>query len=111
MRLDQSVSAGAARVGQPFSTIERIMAEGLMVRKRDSRLEPFSRAKLIRGITRAAHLYALTPSDINAFDDRVIELLQPGAPGLLGRCTEPAPAIERTVIEWSPSLKGQLRRC
>lgn len=81
--------------GQPFSTTERIMAEGLMVRKRDGRLEPFSRAKLVRGITRAAHLYALTPSDVNAFVDRVIEMLQPGAPGLPLSSTE----IGRLVLQ------------
>lgn len=81
--------------GQPFSTIERIMAEEFMVRKRDGRLEPFSRAKLIRGITRAAHLYALTPSDVNAFVDRVIQMLQPGAPGLPVSSTE----IGRLVLQ------------
>jgi transcriptional regulator NrdR family protein len=53
-----------------------------MVRKRDGHLEPFSRTKLVRGVVRAARLYALTPADINAFIDRVVQKLQPGAPGL-----------------------------
>jgi transcriptional repressor NrdR len=68
--------------GHPFSTVERIATEDLMVRKRDGRLEPFSRTKLVRGVTRAARLYALAPADINAFIDRVVQKLQPGAPGL-----------------------------
>ncbi|MGH3907021.1 MAG: ATP cone domain-containing protein [Pseudonocardiaceae bacterium] len=81
--------------GQPFSTIERITAEGFIVRKRDGRLEPFSRTKLIRGITRAAHLYALSPPDVNAFVDRVIQMLQPGVPGLAISSTE----IGRLVLQ------------
>lgn len=81
--------------GQPFSTIERITAEGFMVRKRDSHLEPFSRTKLVRSIIRAAHLYALSPSDVNAFVDRVIQMLQPGAPGLPISSTE----IGRLVLQ------------
>ena len=97
----RSESAGRVRkrrcvdCGQPFSTIERIMPEGLVVKKRDGRLEPFSRAKLIRGITRAAHLYALAPADVNAFVDRVVQMLQPGAPGLPIASTE----IGRLVLQ------------
>jgi transcriptional regulator NrdR family protein len=71
------------------------MAEGFMVKKRDGRVEPFSRAKLIKGITRAAHLYALTPADVNAFVDRVVQMLQPGAPGLPISSTE----IGRLVLQ------------
>jgi transcriptional repressor NrdR len=68
--------------GHHFSTVEHISTEDLMVRKRDGRLEPFSRTKLVRGVTLAARLYALAPADINAFIDRVVQKLQPGAPGL-----------------------------
>lgn len=81
--------------GHPFSTVERITTENLMVRKRDGRLEPFSRAKLIRGVTRAARLYALAPADINAFIDRVVQKLEPGAVGLPITSSE----IGRTVLE------------
>jgi transcriptional repressor NrdR len=81
--------------GQRFSTVERVAIEDLMVRKRDGRLEPFSRAKLVRGVTRAARLYALAPADINAFIDRVVQKLQPGGPGL------PIPSYEigRSVLQ------------
>lgn len=81
--------------GQRFSTVERIAVEDLMVRKRDGSLEPFSRVKLVRGVTRAARLSALPPADINAFIDRVVQKLQPGAPGL------PIPSYEigQTVLQ------------
>ena len=81
--------------GHPFSTVERIATEDLTVRKRDGRLEPFSRIKLVRGVTRAARLYALAPADINAFIDRVVQKLQPGAPGLPITSNE----IGRTVLQ------------
>jgi transcriptional repressor NrdR len=68
--------------GHPFFTVERVATEDLMVRKRDGRMEPFSRAKLVRGVTQAARLYALAPADINAFIDRVVQNLQPGALGM-----------------------------
>ena len=68
--------------GQAFTTVERIATESLMVRKRDGRLEGFSRTKLVRGITKAAHLYALPPADVHAFVDRVVGMLQPGSPGM-----------------------------
>lgn len=74
--------------GHAFMTVERITTESLMVRKRDGRLEAFSRAKLVKGITKAAHLYALPPADVDAFVDRVVGMLQPGAPGLPVSSTE-----------------------
>lgn len=84
-----------AQCGHAFSTVERVTPYGLMVKKRDGRLEPFSRAKLTKGITRAAHLYALAPADVNAFVDRVVQMLQPGAPGLPISSTE----IGRLVLQ------------
>ena len=90
-----SPQATVCECSQPFSTIERIMAEEFMVRKRDGRARTIFRAKLIRGITRAAHLYALTPSAVNAFVDRVIQMLQPGGPGLPISSTE----IGRLVLQ------------
>lgn len=68
--------------GHPFATVERIAADDLTVRKRDGSLEDFSRAKLVRSITKAAHLYALPPADVDAFVDRVLRRLQPTAPGM-----------------------------
>jgi transcriptional repressor NrdR len=81
--------------GQAFTTVERVTTESLMVRKRDGRLEEFSRAKLVRGITKAAHLYALPPADVDAFVDRVVGMLQPGAPGFPISSTE----IGRLVLQ------------
>ena len=81
--------------GRRFSTMERIATEDLMVRKRDGRLEPFSRTKLVRGVTRAARLYALAPADINAFIDRVVQQLEPAGPGL----PIPSSEIGRTVLQ------------
>ncbi len=81
--------------GQAFTTVERIATESLMVRKRDGRLEPFSRAKLVKGITMAAHLYALPPADVDAFVDRVVGMLQPGGPGMPISSTE----IGRLVLQ------------
>src|ERR1022692_1056289 len=71
-----------AGCGHAFTTVERISTESLMVRKRDGRLQEFSRVKLVGGITKAAHLYALPPADVDTFVDRVVGRLQPGAPGL-----------------------------
>lgn len=84
-----------AECGQAFTTMERITTESLMVRKRDGRLERFSRAKLVKGITKAAHLYALPPADVDAFVDRVVGRLQPGAPGMPISSTE----IGRLVLQ------------
>jgi transcriptional repressor NrdR len=81
--------------GHGFGTLEHIAASALKIRKRDGRLEDFSRAKLIRGITRAAHLHALPPADIDAFADRVTGLLQPAAPGIPVTSTE----IGRLVLQ------------
>jgi transcriptional repressor NrdR len=89
--------------GQRFSTVERVNIEDLMVRKRDGSLEPFSRGKLVRGVTRAAHLYALSPADINALIDRVVQKLQPGGQWLPIRSDE----IGRSVLQElqdSPSI-------
>src|SRR5260370_4504326 len=81
--------------GHAFTTVERIATESLMVKKRDGRLEDFSRAKLVRGITKASHLYALPPPDVDAFVDRVVGMLQPSAPGFPISSTE----IGRTVLQ------------
>lgn len=68
--------------GHRFSTAERITAEYMRVRKRDGRIEPFSRAKLIKGIAKAASGYNISPEDMTVYVDRVIQVLQPDAPNL-----------------------------
>jgi transcriptional repressor NrdR len=62
-----------------FSTAERITAEYLQVRKRDGRTEPFTRVKVRKGILKAAAGSDLSPADLNAFVDRVIQILEPDA--------------------------------
>lgn len=65
-----------------FSTAERITAEYMQVRKRDGTTEPFSRAKIRNGILKAAAGSDLSPADLNAFVDRVVQILQPDAPDI-----------------------------
>jgi transcriptional repressor NrdR len=65
-----------------FSTAERITAEYMRVRKRDGSTEPFTRAKIRKGILKAAAGSELPPADLNAFVDRVIQILQPDAPDI-----------------------------
>ncbi|WP_460808408.1 ATP cone domain-containing protein [Micromonospora zhanjiangensis] len=81
--------------GQRFSTAERITAEYLQVRKRDGRTEPFSRAKIRRSILKAAGSTALSPVDVNAFVDRVVQVLNPDAPDL----PVPSRDIGRLVLQ------------
>lgn len=81
--------------GGRFSTVEWISAENLQVRKRDGRIEPFSRAKLVRSIMKGGNVPGLTPADVNAFVDRVVQMLQPTAPGLPISSVE----IGRVVLE------------
>jgi transcriptional repressor NrdR len=68
--------------GRRFTTTERITAENMRVRKRDGRVEPFNRAKLGRGILKAAGAFKLTPAEVKAYVDRVVQILQPEAPNL-----------------------------
>lgn len=68
--------------GERFVTIEQIASDNLLVRKRSGAVEPFSRSKIMKGITKAASVYALPPADVNAFIDRVVHRLQPTAPGV-----------------------------
>src|SRR5262249_52599352 len=81
--------------GHGFTTTERIAAEDLLVKKRDGSVEPVSRSKLIKGINKVASVYALAPADVNAFVDRILQALQPTAPGL------PVPSVEigRLVLQ------------
>jgi len=54
----------------------------MQVRKRDMRVEPFSRAKIREGILKAATGCDLPPADMNAFVDRVVQLLNPDSPDI-----------------------------
>jgi transcriptional repressor NrdR len=45
---------GCGACGQRFTTFERVELPGLQVRKRSGRLVPFSRAKVLDGMVRAA---------------------------------------------------------
>ncbi|MEU5693068.1 ATP cone domain-containing protein [Actinosynnema sp. NPDC020468] len=71
-----------AGCGGRFSTAERITVEYLKVRKRDGRVEPFSRAKLRAGVRQAALGTGLTVDDVDRVVARVLEILQPEAPDI-----------------------------
>lgn len=69
--------------GQRFSTTERIAAADMIVSKRDGGRERYSRAKLIRGLTKAAQIHnktrpreKITSAEINAIAERVENQLQ-----------------------------------
>lgn len=70
------------KCGRRFATVERINVEYLSVRKHDGRVEPFKREKIIRGIGRAASVFKIPAADVNAFIDRILDELQPAAPGI-----------------------------
>ena len=67
--------------GRKFSTLERVNVDYLTVRKADGRIERFQREKIIRGIGRAASVFRIPASDVNAFIDRILDQLQPDNPG------------------------------
>ncbi|MBN2068622.1 MAG: transcriptional repressor NrdR [Opitutales bacterium] len=58
--------------GTRFSTVEEILREGLVVRKRDGRSEPFDRAKIQAGLSRACEK---RPIDIEQIDMLVSDVL------------------------------------
>ena len=68
--------------GHRFTTAERITAEYLRVRKTDGTVESFSRAKLRKGIIKAAAGQKLSPADVSVYVDRVVQILQPDAPNV-----------------------------
>jgi Predicted transcriptional regulator, consists of a Zn-ribbon and ATP-cone domains len=78
-----------------FSTAERITVEYMRVRKRDGRVEPFSRAKLRRSLLRAATGIDISTSEIDTVVNRVLEILQPDAPDV----PVPSRQIGELVIE------------
>jgi transcriptional regulator NrdR family protein len=62
--------------------VERIDIQFLTVRKRDGEVEPFQREKIVTGIGRAASVFSIPAADVNAFIDRILDELQPAAPGI-----------------------------
>lgn len=68
--------------GRRFATVEHIDIQYLTVRKRDGRIEPFHREKIVTGIGKAASVFNIPAADVNAFIDRILDELQPAAPGI-----------------------------
>jgi transcriptional repressor NrdR len=59
------------RCGQRFTTFERFERPPLSVRKRNWRLEPFDRVKLLGGLLRAAHKRPVERRRVEALADRI----------------------------------------
>ena len=68
--------------GQRFTTTERITTEYLMVRKQDGSLEPFDRQKIAKAIGKSSNVFHIPQADIAAFVDRIVDGLEPEAPGV-----------------------------
>ena len=62
--------------GRRFTTYEEILREGLMVAKRDGRLEEFSRAKLENGVLRSCLKRPISRQKIDDVVDGIIEALE-----------------------------------
>ena len=62
--------------GRRFTTYEEILREGLMVAKRDGRLEEFSRAKLENGVLRSCLKRPVSRQKIDDVVDGIIEALE-----------------------------------
>jgi len=62
--------------GYRFTTYERAVAVGLLVRKRDARVEPFQRSKLAAGIQLACEKRPISGDQIEAVVDDIEDLLK-----------------------------------
>lgn len=63
------------KCGYRFTTVEEIVREGLNVRKRDGRLEPFDRRKIVAGLRRACEKRPVPVEQIDMLvNDIVMEL-------------------------------------
>ena len=62
--------------GRRFTTYEEILREGLMVAKRDGRLEEFNRAKLENGVLRSCLKRPISRQKIDDVVDGIIEALE-----------------------------------
>jgi transcriptional repressor NrdR len=97
------LSGGCGRI---FSTSERVAAEELVVRKRDGSQQPYSRAKLVRSLSKAAWIHnknklvgqeRVTPKDINAVAERVEAHLRSSEAGQLVSSVEIGGAVLREL--------------
>jgi transcriptional repressor NrdR len=67
--------------GHRFTTYEYVENASLVVVKRDGKREPFSREKVIAGISRACEKRAVSLSQIEEIVDRIESEIQRQAPG------------------------------
>jgi transcriptional repressor NrdR len=65
-----------AHCGRRFTTYERVDATLPMVVKKDGRREPFQRAKIVSGLTRACEKRPISTEGIEAIADRIERQLQ-----------------------------------
>ena len=80
--------------GHRFTTYEEIEREGLMVMKRDSRHEEFSKEKLLSGIKKACQKRPITPKVMEDLVDHIMD-------EVTGKYDQevPAEAIGKLVME------------
>ncbi len=64
--------------GHRFTTIEEVLREGLMVRKRDGRLEDFDRGKLASGIQKSTAKRPIAAEQIELMVSEVIDAIERG---------------------------------
>jgi len=64
------------RCGYRFTTIEEVLREGLMVRKRDGRLEEFDRGKLASGIQKSTAKRPIAAEQIELLVSEVIDAVE-----------------------------------
>lgn len=68
------------RCGRRFTTFERLVEAGLSVAKRDGSREPFDRAKVVAGVTKAIKNRPVSAEDVDALAARVEEKLRTKGP-------------------------------
>jgi transcriptional repressor NrdR len=66
--------------GRRFTTFERLVEAGLSVAKRDGSREPFDRAKVVAGVTKAIKNRPVSAEDVDALAARVEEKLRTKGP-------------------------------
>jgi transcriptional repressor NrdR len=66
------------RCGRRFTTYERVEDTLPMVVKKDGRREPFERAKIVNGVTRACEKRPVSTDTVAALADRIERQLQEG---------------------------------
>jgi transcriptional repressor NrdR len=66
--------------GRRFTTFERLVEAGLSVAKRDGSREPFDRAKVVAGVTKAIKNRPVSAEDVDGLAARVEEKLRTKGP-------------------------------